>query len=43
MMLPFSRTVWCQNGVAVVVDDASMVKMSGGVLDVETKIMESRL
>ena len=35
MILPFSLTVWCQNGVAVVVDDASVAKMSGGDADVE--------
>ena len=35
MMLPFSLTVWCQNGVVVVVDDASVVKMNGGDVNVE--------
>lgn len=28
-------TVWCQNGEVVVVDDASVAKMSGGDVDVE--------
>ena len=35
MRLPFLRTVWCQNGGVVVVDDESMAKMSGGDVDVE--------
>ena len=35
MRLPFLRTVWCQNGGVVVVDDAPMAKMSGGDVDVE--------
>ena len=35
MMLPFLLIVWCQNGGVVVVDDASMAKMSGGDVDVE--------
>ena len=35
MRLPFLLTVWCQNGGVVVVDDASMAKMSGSAVDVE--------
>ena len=36
MSLPFLLMVWCQNDVVVVVDDASMEKMSGGDVDVES-------
>ena len=36
MRLPFLLTVWCQNGEVVVVDDASMAKMRGGDVDVES-------
>mgnify|MGYP005849321999 CR=1 FL=1 len=33
--LPFLLTVWCQNGGEVVVDDASVAKMSGSDVGVE--------
>ena len=38
MMLSFFLTVWCQNGGVVIVVDDSVVKMSGGDVDVEPSL-----